>query len=315
MHPILNIAVMAARKAGDVMLRALNRLDTIHPTAKGRHDFVTDVDKQAEKEILYILRKHYPNHAILTEETGFHPSKGVDISEGMWIIDPLDGTHNYLRGVPHFCVSIAFQEKNKIEHGVVYDPIRQELFTASRGRGAQLNQQRLRVSKTGSLDQALISTGFPLRYPEQIDSYLMSFQKLLPQIANIRCMGSAALDLCYVAAGRLDGYIQRSLHLWDIAAGILITQEAGGLVKDWVIGEENSGGEGIKLSKSPARGEGVGELGQGTREYTGIREDSGAERTKRFPAVPATGAFRKKSIVAATPKIFPPLEQILLMLL
>jgi len=234
MQPILNIALKAARKAGDVMLQSFDRLDTINVTAKGKHDFVTDIDKRAESKIIEIIKKAYPNHAILTEETGAHAGD----QNAMWIVDPLDGTHNYLRGFPHFCVSIGFKCKGKLEHALVYDPIRQEVFQASRGHGARLNDRRLRVSQTHHLEDALIGTGFPVRHNKHLLSYLHQFNALMPHVANIRCSGSAALDLCYVAAGRLDGYLEMGLHLWDMAAGSVILQEAGGMLSDWQ-GQEN----------------------------------------------------------------------------
>lgn len=233
MHPMLTTAFKAARKAGDLILRSLERLDTINPTLKGRHDFVTDIDKKAEKDILAVLQKAYPDHTFLGEETGQHRGQ----ADCVWIIDPLDGTHNYLRGLPHFSISIAFQYKGKIQHGLVYDPIRQELFTATRGEGARLNDRRLRVSSTLHLDKALIGTGFPVRQPVQLPEYLACISQLVPKISNLRCSGSAALDLCYVAAGRLDSFIEIGLHIWDIAAGSLIIKEAGGLVGDWQGGE------------------------------------------------------------------------------
>ncbi len=234
MHPILNIAISAARKAGNVILRSTERLDTINPTTKGLNDFVTDVDKKAEQEIIAIIKKAQPDHQILAEETGLH--KGL--AECEWIIDPLDGTHNYMRGFPHFSVSIAFRYRGKIEHGLVYDPIRNELFTATRGEGARLNERRLRVSATTKLQNAMLGVGFPMRHPEQLPGQLQLFQQLMLQISKIRCAGSAALDLAYVAAGRLDGYLEKNLRIWDIAAGALLVKEAGGLAGDW-LGEEN----------------------------------------------------------------------------
>ncbi|HVV68897.1 MAG TPA: inositol monophosphatase family protein [Gammaproteobacteria bacterium] len=233
MHPILNIAISAARKAGNVMLRSIERLDTINPTAKGLNDFVTDVDKKAESEIIAIIKKAHPNHQILAEETGLHPG----LSECEWIIDPLDGTYNYMRGFPHFSVSIAFRYRGKLEHGLIFDPIRQELFTASRGEGARLNDRRLRISATSKLANAVLATGFPMRHPEKLPGYLNFFQQLMLEISKIRCAGSAALDLAYVAAGRLDGYFETDLKAWDIAAGALLVKEAGGLVGDWQGGE------------------------------------------------------------------------------
>ena len=233
MHPILNIAISAARKAGNVMLRSIERLDTINPTPKGLNDFVTDIDKKAEREIIAIIKKAHPNHQIIAEETGLH----AGLAECEWIIDPLDGTHNYMRGFPHFCVSIAFRYRGKLEHGLIFDPIRHELFTASRGEGARLNERRLRVSATTKLPNAVVGTGFPMRYPDKLSDYLSFFQQVMLEISKIRCSGSAALDLAYVAAGRLDGYFETRLKSWDIAAGALLVKEAGGLVGDWQGGE------------------------------------------------------------------------------
>jgi myo-inositol-1(or 4)-monophosphatase len=229
MHPILNIATAAARKAGNTMLRSLERLDTINPTAKGLNDFVTDVDKKAEQEIIAIIKKAHPDHQIIAEESGVHQGN----ADCAWIIDPLDGTYNYMRGYPHFSVSIAFRFRGKIEQGLVYDPIRQEIFTASRGEGARLNDRRIRVSATIKLANAFLCTGFPMRHPDELPTNLAFFQQIMLQISKIRCAGSAALDLAYVAAGRLDGYFERNLRVWDIAAGALLVKEAGGLVSDW----------------------------------------------------------------------------------
>lgn len=234
MQPIVNIANQAARKAGTLMLRALDRLDSLKSAQKGLHDFVSEIDTLAEQHIIAIIRKAYPNHQIVAEESGLH--QGND--QCIWLIDPLDGTHNFVRGVPHFAISIAFQHKNILQHALIYDPIRQEVFSASRGEGARLNNRRIRVSSTLKLEQALIGTGFPVRTPETLMHYLPLFQRLMPQVANIRCLGSAALDLAYVAANRLDGFLELGLKPWDIAAGALIVREAGGLVADWE-GEEN----------------------------------------------------------------------------
>jgi myo-inositol-1(or 4)-monophosphatase len=246
MHPFINTAIKAARKAGDIMLQSIDRLDTINPTAKGHRDFVTDIDKRAEKEIISTLKKAYPDHAIIGEESGQHPGD----ADSVWIIDPLDGTHNYLRGFPHFSVSIGFKSRGKLEHGVVYDPIRQEVFSASRGEGARLNDRRIRVSSTLRLDNALIGTGFPVRHPKDLPNYLDHFIQLLPHIANIRCSGSAALDLCYVAVGRLDAFLEIGLGPWDMAAGAVIAKEAGALVSDWQ-GEEKHLEKGSIVAATP----------------------------------------------------------------
>lgn len=228
MQPTLNVAVQAARKAGNIISRAVDRVDTLTITSKGHNDFVSEVDHQAEAEIIKVIRRAYPHHGFMAEESGV---KGSD--EFVWIIDPLDGTTNFLHGFPQFAVSIALQHKGRLEHGVIYDPMRQELFTASRGDGAQLNDRRIRVSKRSTLEASLLGTGFPFREMHYLDDYMAIFKALLPETAGIRRAGSAALDLAYVAAGRLDGFWEYGLQPWDMAAGALIIQEAGGLVTDF----------------------------------------------------------------------------------
>lgn len=233
MQPMLNIAVRAARNAGNIITRAIDRLDQITVTVKATNDFVSDIDRQAEQEIINTLRKAYPNHGILAEETGSH-----DGDDFVWIIDPLDGTTNFLHGFPQYAVSIGLKHKGRLEQAVVYDPLRQELFTASRGAGAQLNDRRIRVSKQNDLDGALLGTGFPFKAQHHLDVYLETFKALFPMTAGIRRAGSAALDLAYVAAGRLDGFWEIGLNPWDMAAGVLLIQEAGGLVSDFSGGNE-----------------------------------------------------------------------------
>ncbi len=225
MHPMLNIAVRAARVAGNVIVRHLDRLDTLTVTAKHRNDFVSEVDRLAEREIIQVLRKAYPNHGILAEESGAKPG-----DEHVWVIDPLDGTTNFLHGFPQFGVSIALKHRGRLDQGVVYDPLRQELFTASRGRGALLNERRIRVSRQNGLDGALLGTGFPFKIHQHIDAYLAMFKDLLLGTAGVRRAGAACLDLAYVAAGRLDGFWEIGLSEWDMAAGVLLIQEAGGMV-------------------------------------------------------------------------------------
>ena len=227
MHPMLNIALRAARSAGDIIIRALDRLDQLTIGAKGPNDFVTNIDRQAEREIIAILHKAYPGHAILAEESG-----GNSDGEYVWIIDPLDGTMNFMHGLPQFAVSIALQHKGILDQAVIYDPVRQEIFTASRGSGAFLNNRRIRVSQRKSLDGALLGTGFPFRQQQQLDVYLNTFRALFQCVGDIRRPGSAALDLAYVAAGRLDGFWEFGLNSWDMAAGALLIREAGGLVTD-----------------------------------------------------------------------------------
>ena len=226
MHPLLNIAVTAARKAGDIIVRHLDRVDRLAVKAKEHNDFVSQVDRLAEEEIIYTIRKAHPDHAILAEESGTHTGSG----EFQWIIDPLDGTTNFLHGFPVFSVSIAVKHRGRLEHAVVYDPMRQELFTASRGGGAQLDGKRIRVSQQKTLEGALIGTGFPFRENQNLGIYLRMFEVVARKTAGLRRAGSAAQDLAYVAAGRLDGFWEMGLKPWDIAAGVLLIQEAGGLV-------------------------------------------------------------------------------------
>lgn len=233
MHPLLNIGIQAARKAGDIINRNSDRLDTLTFTEKTQNEFASEIDQQAEQAIIQVIHKAYPSHSILGEEFG---AQG-DRDEYQWIIDPLDGTTNFMHGFPHYCVSIAVKVKNQIEHGVIYDPVRQELFTASRGQGTQLNDKRLRVSSTVNLKQALIGTGFPFRNPQHAQAYFESFTTLLPLTSDVRRTGSAALDLAYVAAGRQDGFWELGLNIWDTAAAILMIKEAGGLVSDFNGGE------------------------------------------------------------------------------
>ncbi len=233
MHPLLNIAVRAARGAGNVITRAFQRVDSYEVTLKSKNDFVSEVDLLAEQEIIKVIRKAYPSHAILAEESGLRAG-----DEYQWIIDPLDGTTNFLHGFPQFAVSIALAHKGKLEHAVIYDPMRQELYTASNGGGARMNDRRLRVTTLKGLDGALLGTGFPFRKTEQLDAYLKMFRELTLLSAGIRRPGSAALDLAYVAAGRLDGFWEIGLSPWDMAAGALLIQEAGGLVSDFSGGDE-----------------------------------------------------------------------------
>ena len=231
---MLNIATRAARSAGRVLLRYFERTDRVAVDTKSRNDFVTDVDRAAEAAIIQELRARFPDHAILAEESGRHP--GGDFE---WIIDPLDGTTNYLHGFPQFSVSIALKYRGRLEQAVVYDPLREELFTASRGQGAQLNDRKLRVSNRTGLEGALIGTGFPYRDQAHVDAYLGMLKALLRDTAGIRRPGSAALDVAYVAAGRLDGFWELGLAQWDFAAGALLVTEAGGKVSDLAGGDRH----------------------------------------------------------------------------
>jgi myo-inositol-1(or 4)-monophosphatase len=227
MHPMLNIGIRAAHAAGDNIVRYVDRIEGLEIDSKNRNDFVSEVDKQAEAIIIDHIRKAYPDHGILAEESGKH---GNDTYQ--WIIDPLDGTTNFLHGFPQFAVSIGLLHKGVFDQAIVYDPLRQELFTASKGGGANLNNRRIRVSKQKALEGALIGTGFPYGDMDNLDNYLESFRKLCPVTAGIRRSGAAALDLAYVACGRLDGFWEYNLKKWDIAAGALLILESGGILSD-----------------------------------------------------------------------------------
>lgn len=238
MQPLLNIAVRAARRAGELIVRSLNRLESLTVSSKGRNDFVTEVDRAAEQEIIRSIRRHYPQHAFLAEESGRSGTHDT-----LWIIDPLDGTTNFLHGFPVFAVSIACQIRGRLEHAVVYDPMRGELFTASRGAGAHLDNHRMRVSKARTLEGALIATGFPyranLRY---LEPYLAMFRAVSERAAGVRRPGAASLDLAYVAAGRVDAFWEIGLSAWDTAAGTLLIQEAGGRIGTLSGGEYRQAG-------------------------------------------------------------------------
>ena len=228
MHPMLNTAVKAARRAGQIINRHSRDLDALTVKHKSHNDFVSEVDRNAEQAIVEILLEAYPGHAILAEEGGAQGD-----SEFQWIIDPLDGTTNYLHGFPQYAVSIALQHKGVLTHAVIYDPSRNDLFTATRGAGAFLNDRRIRVSRREQLKDALIGTGFPFRDFSYMDAYMGIFRELMQKTAGLRRPGSAALDLAYTAAGRFDGFWEFNLNAWDIAAGALLVQEAGGLVGDF----------------------------------------------------------------------------------
>ena len=227
MHPMLNTAVKAARRAGNIINRATRNLDLVAFKEKAANDFVSEVDREAEQVIIRTLHDAYPGHAILAEESG---ASGE--SEYQWVIDPLDGTTNFIHGFPQFSVAIALRHRGVVTQAVIYDPSRNDLFTSTRGRGAFLNDQRIRVSKRTHLRSSLIGTGFPFRQFEHIDVYLAILRDMMAGAAGVRRAGSAALDLAYVAAGRLDGFWELGLSPWDIAAGARLISEAGGLIGD-----------------------------------------------------------------------------------
>ena len=228
MHPLLNIAVRAARRAGSIINRAALDGSALKVRSKRANDFVTQIDSAAEDAIIDVVRKAYPGHGFLAEESGATPGD----AEYVWIIDPLDGTTNFIHGFPQYCVSIAVQHRGGIAHAVVYDPVKNELFTASKGRGAFLNDRRMRVSKCQKLDAALVGTGFPFKELSRLDLYTKQLRTLMRNSAGVRRAGAAALDLAYVAGGRLDAFWELGLSAWDMAAGALLIQEAGGLVGD-----------------------------------------------------------------------------------
>ena len=230
MHPILSIAIKAARRAGSVINRATLDGAILDVRSKNTNDFVTQVDKGAEEAAIGVIRAAYPDHAILAEESG--ENLGGSRADYRWIIDPLDGTTNFIHGFPQYCVSIGIEHRGALAHAVVYDPGKNELFTASKGRGAFLNDRRLRVTRCQKLGDALVGTGFPFKELSRVDPYLRQLRTVMSSCAGVRRAGSAALDLAYVAAGRLDAFWEMGLSPWDMAAGALLIQEAGGLVGD-----------------------------------------------------------------------------------
>ncbi|MFK8053240.1 MAG: inositol monophosphatase family protein [Woeseiaceae bacterium] len=247
MHALLNVAISAARKGGDSLVRSQRRLHELNIESKGRNDFVSEADRRAEEKIIDEIRKNYPEHAILAEESGASPGKDVE-----WIIDPLDGTNNFLHSFPVYCVSVAARIDGRLSHGVIYDPVSQEMFTASRGDGAQLDGRKMRVSGRRQLSEALVGTGFPYRGDQQagVDHYLALLKAVLTKSAGIRRPGAAALDLAYVAAGRLDAFWEFGLKPWDVAAGALIIREAGGIISG-IDGGENYLDSGHVMAGTP----------------------------------------------------------------
>ena len=235
MHPLLNIAIKAARRAGAVINRAALGGAALEIRAKHANDFVTQVDKAAEDAAIVVIRKAYPEHTILAEETG--TSGGGTDSDTRWIIDPLDGTMNFIHGFPQYAVSIAVETRGVLSHAVVYDPSRNELFTASKGAGAFLDDRRIRVTRCAHLRDALVGTGFPPKERPRLDAFLGQMRRVMSEASGMRRAGAAALDLAYVASGRLDAFWEMGLSPWDVAAGALLVREAGGLVGDFTGGE------------------------------------------------------------------------------
>ena len=234
-HPFLNTAIEAAHKGGDLIMKYRDRVDSIPVERKARGDYASEIDKACEEVIRAELARRYPDHEILGEEHGKSGGKGGNKSgdsENVWLIDPIDGTSNYLRGIPHYAISIALSVKGRIEQGVIYDPVRDELFAASRGQGATLNNRRVRVSGRSTLSEAVLGAAFPFRSRRLMPAYMQMFDTLFEQCEDVRRAGAASLDLAYVACGRLDGYWELALKPWDTAAGALLVQEAGGVVMD-----------------------------------------------------------------------------------
>lgn len=234
-QPEINIAEKAAFKAGGVLLRLQKQVHLLHVVKKKENDFASIADKAAEQAIIEVISKAHPEHAILGEEGGLI---GNQESDHIWIVDPLDGTTNFLHGIPHYCVSIALEIKGVIEHALIHDPVRDETFFASRGKGAYLNDARLRIDVKTNLNNAVIATGFPFRKREVFNRYMLQFKSIFKSVGDIRRAGSAALDLAYVAAGRVDGFWEMGLEKWDMAAGALIVSEAGGDCMDFNLKKE-----------------------------------------------------------------------------
>ena len=287
LHPMLNIAVKAARAAGSIINRAALDVERLQVTSKGVNDFVTEVDKAAEEAVIETLLTAYPGHAILAEESG--RQHGAKHSEYLWIIDPLDGTTNFIHGLPIYSVSIALAFRGKVEQAVVYDPSRNDLFYASKGCGAFVNDRRLRVSKRIRIAEALIGTGFPFRKGDNLKRYMKMMEEVMSQCAGLRRPGSAALDLCYVAAGWYDGFFETGLSPWDVAAGSLIVTEAGGLIGNFT-GESDYLYQREVVAGSPKI---YGQLVQMLTPYTRVITDRG-------DAVPdVSGATPEAALAAA----------------
>ncbi|MDH0493110.1 inositol monophosphatase family protein [Comamonas aquatica] len=274
LHPMLNVAIKAARAAGAIINRAALDVESVRVAQKQVNDFVTEVDQAAERTIIETLLGAYPGHGILGEESG--KEFGAKDSDYVWIIDPLDGTTNFIHGFPVYCVSIALAVKGKIEHAVVYDPTRNDLFTATRGRGAFLNERRIRVSKRAQLKDCLISTGFPFRPGDNFRAYMRMFAEITQRTAGVRRPGAAALDLAYVAAGFTDGFFETGLSVWDVAAGSLLVTEAGGLVGNFT-GEADFLEQAECLAGNPrAYGQLVGILGKYSK-FAGVEDKLGVD--------------------------------------
>lgn len=286
LHPMLNVAVSAARAAGAIINRAALDIESVRIAQKQINDFVTEVDQAAEAAIIETLLTAYPGHAIWAEESG--RVHGAQDSEFVWIIDPLDGTTNFIHGFPIYCVSIALAVKGKVEQAVIYDPTRNDMFTATKGRGAYMNERRIRVSKRTQMKDCLISTGFPYRPGDDLPKYLAMFSDIVKLCAGVRRPGAAALDMAYVAAGFSDAFFESGLQPWDVAAGSLLITEAGGLVGNYT-GEANFIEQHECMAANPKiYGQLVGVLGKYSKfasagEKAGLRQSIGNESDKDGP--------------------------------
>ena len=314
LHPMLNIAIKAARQAGAIINRAALDLEVLKVGSKGPNDYVSEVDRAAEHAIIGTLLEAYPGHGILAEESG--REHGARHSEYVWIIDPLDGTTNFLHGLPVYAVSIALAHRGQVQQAVVYDPTRNDLYFASKGRGAFCNDRRLRVSKRLRLSESLIGTGFPFRKGDNFKRYLKMFEEVMHSCSGLRRPGAAALDLCYVAAGYYDGFFETGLSPWDVAAGSLMVTEAGGLIGNFT-GESDYLYQREVVAGNPKI---YGQLVQMLSHYTRVihgespgapaEPDAPAEATSAFvdavapTAEPAPAAAKKTSVRArkAAPK-------------
>jgi myo-inositol-1(or 4)-monophosphatase len=290
LHPMLNIATKAARSAGAIINRASLDLELLQVTAKGTNDFVTEVDRAAETAIIETLLGAYPGHGILAEESG--REHGAKDSEYLWIIDPLDGTTNFIHGLPVYAVSIALAFRGQVQQAVVYDPARNDMFYASKGRGAFLNDKRLRVSRRTRLAESLIGTGFPFRKGDNLKRYVQMFEAVLQQCAGLRRPGAAALDLCYVAAGWYDGFFETGLSPWDIAAGSLLVSEAGGLIGNFT-GEADYLYQREVVAGSPKI---YGQLVQLLAPYTRVIKEEAPAAAPPAPAAEAAAAGKRKPV-------------------
>jgi myo-inositol-1(or 4)-monophosphatase len=281
LHPMLNVAIMAARAAGAIINRAALDVESVRVSAKQINDFVTETDQAAEAAIIETLLTAYPGHGIVAEESG--SEHGAKDSDFVWIIDPLDGTTNFIHGFPVYCVSIALSVKGKIEQAVVYDPSRNDLFCATKGRGAYMNNRRIRVAKRTRMQECLISTGFPYRPGDNLKTYLLTLGEVMSQCSGVRRPGAAALDLAYVAAGFSDGFFETGLKIWDVAAGSLLVTEAGGLIGNYS-GEATFLEQGECLAANPKiYGQMVATLGKFSKFATA------GEKAKVRQAVQDTG--------------------------